>query len=221
MNRFVPSLLVLALAAGGAWYYSTLKTDTTSITSFALDAQEATGEADLSLVEEMSMGNPDAEVTVIEYASFTCPHCKNFHTGPLKEIKANYVETDKINFIYREVYFDRYGLWAGMVARCGGPVRYFGLADLIYQQQAEWTKGEPAQVAANLRRIGKTAGLSDTQLDACMSDADKAQAMVATWEKHAEEDEITSTPSFVINGTKYSNMSYGEFAKVLDEKLGE
>jgi protein-disulfide isomerase len=219
MKRFIPGILAIALGLGGAYYYFSSQ-PVTGLASLAVEAQEAT-DADLSLVQEMSMGNPDASVTMIEYASFTCPHCKNFNAGPMKEIKANYIDTGKINFIYREVYFDRYGLWAGMVARCGGPLRYFGLTDMIYDRQAEWTKGEPEAVAANLRRIGKTAGLSDVQLDACMADGDKAKAMVAVWEKNAEQDNVTSTPSFVVNGTNYSNMSYAEFATVLDKELGE
>jgi len=221
MNRFIPAILAIAVGLGGAWYYMSTQNNVTPVEPVALAQPEAsTGDGpDLSLVQEMSMGNPDAPVTVIEYASFTCPHCGTFHKGPLKEIKANYIDTDKVNFIYREVYFDRYGLWAGMVARCGGPLRYFGITDLIYAQQAEWTKGEPAQVAAALRRIGKTAGLTEEQLEACMNDSAKAEAMAATWEKHAAEDEISSTPSFLINGVKYSNMSYGEFSKLLDEKL--
>ena len=220
MKRFIPAILAIAVGLGGAWYYMSSQS-TSAVTSFALEAQEAGVEADLSLVQEMTLGNPDADVTVIEYASFTCPHCKSFHEGPLKQLKANYIDTDKVNFVYREVYFDRFGLWAGMVARCGGPVRYFGLTDLIYAQQAEWTRGEPAAVVANLRRIGKTGGLTDAQLDACLADADKAQALVATWEKNQAADDVRSTPTFVINGTKHSNMSYSEFAAILDRELGK
>jgi len=221
MKRFIPAILAIAAGLGGAWYYMSTQNATSAVPALALEAQGASGDADLSLVREMSMGNPEAAVTVIEYASFTCPHCRNFHLGPLKELKANYIDTDKINFIAREVYFDRFGLWAGLVARCGGPLRYFGIADLIYAQQSEWSQGEPAAVAANLRRIGKSAGLSEEQLEACLADADKAQAMVATWEKFSAEDDVRSTPSFVINGVKYSNMNYAEFARILDEKLGE
>ncbi|KAF0675483.1 DsbA family protein [Profundibacterium mesophilum] len=191
--------------------------DAKAVQDGAIDtAEEAATE-----VIEMSMGNPDAEVTVIEYASFTCPHCKNFHAGPLKELKSEYIDPGKINFIYREIYFDRYGLWAGMLARCGGPARYFGLADLLYEQQSEWTKGEPAQVADNLRRLGKTAGLEEDRIEACMSDADKAQAMVARFEETSKADDINSTPSFVINGKKYSNMNYEDFSEILDAELAE
>ena len=120
-------------------------------------AQEAA--PDTSQIVEMTMGPEDAKVTIIEYASFTCPHCANFHKGPLKQLKAEYIDTDKVHFIYRDVYFDRFGLWASMVARCGGPEKFFGISDMIYEQQGEWTQGEPAAIADNLRRIGKVAGL--------------------------------------------------------------
>ncbi len=177
---------------------------------------------DTSGVLEMQLGNPDAEVTVIEYASFTCPHCASFHSGPFKVLKTDYIDTNKINFIYREVYFDRFGLWAGMVARCGGPARYFGIADLIYSGQREWTAGgDPASVAEGLRRIGRLAGLSDDQLNACLQDNDMASAMVALYQENAARDQIRSTPSFLINGETYSNMSLADFRSTLDDKLGE
>ncbi len=186
----------------------------------AASAQDS--QIDTSAIQEMSIGNPDAKVTVIEYASFTCPHCQHFHETVMPKLKKNYIDTGKINFIYREVYFDRFGLWAGMVARCGGPVRYFGIVDLLYKQQREWTAGgEPTKIVENLRRIGKTAGLTDEQLDACLSDGDKAQALVALYQKNATADGIEGTPSFVINGKTYTNMSYEDFSAILDEKLAE
>jgi protein-disulfide isomerase len=183
-------------------------------------AAAQSGAVDTSRVVEMALGDPDAPVTVVEYASFTCPHCATFHQGTFKDIKANYIDTGKVRFIYREVYFDRFGLWAAMVARCGGEDRYFGIADMLYDQQREWTaSGDPATIADNLRRIGRTAGLTDEQVDACLQDREMAEAMVALYQENAERDGIDSTPSFMINGTKYSNMSYADFAAVLDEEL--
>ncbi|WP_193139159.1 DsbA family protein [Meridianimarinicoccus sp. MJW13] len=175
--------------------------------------------AEIAEIEDMVMGDPDAPVTVIEYASFTCPHCANFHATTFKELKKNYIDTGKVRFIHREVFFDRYGLWAAMVARCGGQLRYFGVADLIYTDQQSWTQGEPAQIADNLRRIGRTSGLSNDQLDACLQDAEKAQALVAWNDANTKADGISGTPSFVIEGELYSNMSYADFAALLDEKL--
>ena len=170
----------------------------------------------------MSIGNPDATVTVIEYASFTCPHCAAFHADTFKSLKADYIDTGKINFIYRDVYFDRPGLWAAIVARCGDGAenRFFGIADIIYSKQREWSQaGSPQDIVDQLRTIGKTAGLTDAQLDSCFTDADNAQALYAYYLKNAEEDAITSTPSFVINGRKYSNMPYDEMKEILDAAL--
>jgi len=89
----------------------------------------------------------------------------------------------------------------------------------IYDQQGDWARGEPAQIAQNLRRIGLTAGLTGEQVDACLQDADKAQALVAWYQENAAADNIESTPSFVIDGRRYSNMSYADFAELLDGML--
>ena len=172
-------------------------------------------------VSEMTLGQPDAPVTVVEYASFTCPHCATFHQGPLQELKAEYVESGQVRFVYREVYFDRYGLWASMIARCGGADRFFGIADMLYDKQSEWTDGEPAAVADNLRRIGKLAGLSAESVDACLNDRDTAQALVAWYQQNAEADGVTSTPTLLINGEKHSNMPYDELAALIEAELGD
>lgn len=186
-------------------------------------AQEAT-DIDTSDIIEMVLGNPDAEVTVVEYASFTCPHCASFHAGSFKDLKKDFIDTGKIKFVYREVYFDRQGLWAAIVARCGEGAenRYFGIADMIYENQRAWARQEdPAAIVDSLRRFGKTAGLTDTQLDQCFSDADTAQKLYARYLQLAEEDSVKSTPTFIINGDLYSNMPYAEMAEVINAALGE
>ena len=184
------------------------------------NAQEA-ADVDTSGIIDMFIGNPDAEVTVIEYASFTCPHCRSFHETTYKQLKTDYIDTGKIKFVMREVYFDRYGLWAGMLARCGGQDRYFGFVDALFANQADWlATRDPAGIADDLRKLGLTAGLTADEINACLSDSDKAQAMVALYQENAEADGIRSTPSFVINGENYSNMSFEQFKGILDEALG-
>lgn len=220
MSRNTLYLLVLiaAVGIGGLWYINQPPDPAPSLT---VETEQSTGDIDTSIVLEMSLGDPDADVTVIEYASFTCPHCRNFHQQVFGLLKAEYIETGKIKFIHREVYFDRFGLWAGIVARCGGADRYFGIVDLIYRQQSEWMSDDPAALAANLRNIGKTAGLTEEQLDACFADSDKAQAMVALYQQNAQADDVQGTPTFMINGEKFGNMNYADFAAVLDEKLAQ
>lgn len=211
MNRRQTLLTALAFASTSALV---------GVPGLAL-AQDA-ADVDTSMIQDMSIGNPDAAVTVIEYASFTCPHCASFHANDFKNLKADFIDTGKINFIYRDVYFDRPGLWAAIVARCGEGAenRFFGIADMIYARQDEWARaGSPQDVVAGLRTIGKTAGLTDAQLDACFTNADNAQALYAYYLQNAEKDDITSTPSFVINGSKYSNMPYEEMKELLNSKL--
>lgn len=183
-----------------------------------LTAEETASDVE---VIEMQQGNPDASVTVIEYASYTCPHCASFHANQYLDLKADYIDTGKINFIYREVYFDRYGLWASLVARCGGAEKFFGVSELIYAGQKDWTHGSPVEIVASLRKIGKVAGLTDESMDACLSDADKAKALFAWYQEHAERDDISGTPSFIVNGEKHGNLSSEEFAELLDAKLAE
>jgi protein-disulfide isomerase len=184
----------------------------------AANAQEATGET--MEIADMVMGSADAPVEIIEYASFTCPHCASFHADTFKKLKADYIDTGKVRFVYREVYFDRFGLWASMIARCGGEMRFFGMAELIYEKQREWTaSGDPAIIIEDLRKLAKTAGLTDDMLDECMNDADMAQSLVGWYQANAERDDISSTPSFLIDGEKYSNMAYAEFQKIIDDKV--
>lgn len=181
------------------------------------DAQEA---GDPSAIPDMVMGDADAPIEVIEYASFTCPHCASFHTGAFKQLKENYIDTGKVRFVYREVYFDLPGLWASMVARCGGEDRFFGISNVFYEKQREWTaSGDPATIADELMKIGLTAGLDQETLDVCMSDATQAQNLMGWFQANAERDNVTGTPSFMINGEKYSNMAYADFAAILDEML--
>ena len=193
------------------------------LSGFPAIAQEATPAGEAAGVFEMVLGNPDSKVEVIEYASFTCPHCAAFAQNQFVSIKANYINTGLIKFVYRDVYFDRFGLWAAMIARCGNNTdRFFGLTEMLYEQQRDWLEGgDPATIASNLKTMGKVAGLDDAAIEACTTDAAYAQGLVDWYTKNAERDEITSTPSFLINGAKYTNMAYEDFAAILDAELAK
>ncbi|MFV0493237.1 MAG: DsbA family protein [Pseudorhodobacter sp.] len=189
--------------------------------AFAQDKAEPAAETSPE-IPDLVWGNPDASVTLIEYASYTCSHCANFHEAVFKPLKRDYIDPGKIKFIYREVYFDRPSLWAAMVARCGGDMRILGIQDMIYKNQREWAgASSPNDMVEQLRRYGRAAGLDDAQLDACLSDGAKAQAMVDKFEKEAEADGIDATPTLVLNGVKRSNMSYANLQKLLDEELAK
>jgi protein-disulfide isomerase len=221
MNKILPvGAAVLALVAGGAWYM----TQGASAGSTALPgaASAQTADVDTSTVVDMIEGNADASVQIIEYASFTCPHCATFHDAVYKQIKADYVDTGKVGFTFREVYFDKYGMWASLIARCDGPDKFFGVTDLMMKGQSTWARaGSEAGIADELRKVGRLAGMESEQIDACLTDGEKLKSLVGWYQQNVTEHEIESTPSFIINGEKYSNMSYADFKVVLDEKLAE
>lgn len=214
----------LTLAGGGAYWLSASDTvvGSSSQAGFAAAMAQSTDEIDTSGIIDMAIGAADAPVTVVEYGSFTCPHCARFHTDVLPQIEKNYVESGKVRFIFREAYFDKYGLWASLMARCGGEMRYFGIADILMKDQGAWLgEGDPTTVVDNLRRIGLKTGITNEELDVCFDDGDQVQALVAWYQQNFTRDNMDSTPSFLINGQKYSNMGYDKFAGVLDEKLAE
>ena len=225
MNRRNILLGAFAALGLGSWYMTSNRSSSTvafpdASLPGAANARTASGDVDISGVQDMVIGNPDSTVEIIEYASFTCPHCATFHQGAFKKLKEEYIDTNKIRFVYREVFFDRFGLWASLVARCGGPDRYFGISDMLYAAQAQWTRaGDPAAIVEELRKIGRLAGLENDTLEACLQDADQAQTLVAWYQQNAEADGIDSTPSFIINGKKHSNMSYPDMKAIIDEAL--
>lgn len=220
-RRNLWTLVGVVLVAFGGWFVVNQQSTTADPlgAAFAQDASEI----DISMIPDMSIGNPDSTVTVIEYASFTCPHCAAFHADNFKKLKADFIDTGKINFVHREVFFDRFGLWAAIVARCGEGAenRYFGIADVIYAKQSEWANRDnsPEEIVGQLRTIGKTAGLNDEQLDACFTDGDGAQALYAYYVQNSEKDGVSSTPTFIINGTTHRNMPYEELKEVIEAAL--
>lgn len=199
MNRRALMALAAALAAGPAWAQDTAA------------APEVT---------DFSIGDPEAPVKIVEYASYTCPHCATFHATVFKPLKADYIDTGKVHFTLREVYFDRYGLWAALVARCGGDLRYFGISDMLFDQQQEWAaSSDPNAVVQSLRTIGITAGLTNEALDVCLADAGMVEAMVKRFEENMKADGVEGTPTLFVNGEKHPNMAYEDLKAIIDAKL--
>jgi protein-disulfide isomerase len=207
-------LTALSLAIGLGFAALPALADTTTSTTPPATETKTVG--------DISIGEADAKIKIVEYASFTCPHCADFHTWNWAKLKADYIDTGKVHFTLREVYFDRYGLWAAMMARCGGDMRYYGIVDILYDTQKEWAASEdPNVVVANLKKIGRTAGMDDAALDVCMKDGATAQALIDQFETNFKADEVEGTPTIFINGVKHSNMQYEELKGVLDAELAK
>jgi protein-disulfide isomerase len=152
--------------------------------------------------DDMSMGNPQAKVTVIEYASASCPHCAEFNNEVFPAFKAKYIDSGKIRYVFREYLTPPVEVAASgfLIARCAGKDKYFNVLDAIYRgQQQMYQTGD---FRGTLLRIAESAGLSEQQFDACTTDEAALKALGARADKAVKEDGITGTPTFVVNGKK-------------------
>ena len=170
---------------------------------------------------EMSKGSATAPVKFVEYASLTCPACAAFHTNVYPKLNKEYIETGKIQFIHREIYFDRAGLWAALTARCTNMVNhYFGIIDLLYAEQPKWSRSELSdEIVDALLKISAKSGIEKAKAISCLEDQEKALSLVEKFQFYAKRDNIESTPTFIINGKKYTNRSYDELKKIIEKEL--
>jgi protein-disulfide isomerase len=163
--------------------------------SFAVDL---TGLNDPPAFGEMTLGPDTAKVTVIEYASATCPHCAAFYNDTFGTLKKEYIDTGKIKFVFREFPHQDAALAAFMLARCAPKEKYFPLIDVFFATQPEWTQ-DPL---AGLNKIAQQAGFTKESFDACMKNEAVAKDILAVRSK-AEGFGVTGIPTFFVNGERY------------------
>lgn len=194
------------------------------VTTASVDLPNPSGDVDMDEVlkpgpmEDMSLGDPDAPVKIVEYMSMTCPHCANFHNDTFKQIVADYVDTGKVQFIVREFPFDPRATAAAMLARCAPDDKFFPMVDVLMQQQANWARAQDA--ASALFDISKLAGFTQESFEACLTNQKLVDDVNAVRKKAAEEFGVNSTPTFLINGKRYpGNMSVETMSALIDSLL--
>jgi protein-disulfide isomerase len=167
---------------------------------------------------EYALGDASAPVTIIEYASLTCPHCAAFHKEVLPELKERYIAPGKVRLVYRDFPLDERALAAAELAHCGGPDRYFGFVDVLFQTQSNWARAD--DYIAALKQLGRLGGLDEKQMDACFADQDLANQILQSRLDAQNKYNVSSTPSFVIDGKTYSGArEIDEFAELIDPLL--
>lgn len=174
-------------------------------------------------------GDENAPVTIIEYASFTCPHCASFHTNSYPQIEADYIKTGKVKLIIREIYFDQFGLWSSMIARCGGDEKYYDLVDDFLSRQQDWYSSHvrafnetknAKPIVAEMMKIGRLAGLSNERMNACLSDQALLERLVTDFQTNSAEDNVRSTPTFFVNGDEVvGSVSAEKMAEEIEKHL--
>jgi len=163
-------------------------------------AQEPGAIAKPSTLGDMALGPKDAPVTIVEYASMTCPHCAAFTKGVFPELKKTYIDTGKVHFIFREFPLDQVALAASALARCvakDDSNKYFALIDTLFRQQQDLVTSP----LDTINRVGKQAGFSEQMIKDCVQTDLTVQKGILDDRKYANDVlKIDSTPSFFVNG---------------------
>lgn len=168
---------------------------------------------------DLIMGNGDAKVTIVEYASMTCGHCKQFHTKVLPDLKKKYVDTGKVRLIFREFPLDPRAFAASMLARCAGGDKTLPMISALFDTQADWAyvKENPTP---KLFEIAKQAGFTQESFDKCLTDQALLDKLTAIRTRAAETFGVNATPTFYINGKKLTEPPTMEgFDKTLEPLL--
>ena len=170
------------------------------------------------ILSDRTLGSADATVTLIEYASMTCPHCAHFHNGAFQTIKKEYIDTGKVKFVYRDFPLDRLALAAAMMARCAPKDRYFAIVNIIYKTQKNWTnKPNPSQALSQLMRLS---GVSRGIYDACISNRKIFDGVIEIRNDGEKKFDIKSTPTIIINDDKVaSTLTIKNLRKIINAKL--
>ncbi|MFD1987631.1 DsbA family protein [Mesorhizobium newzealandense] len=192
-------------------------------TPAAATAPEAQGTVDMAellkpgALPDKQLGKDDAKVTIVEYASMTCPHCAHFAETTFPDLKTKYIDTGKARYILREFPFDPSAEAGFMLARCAKD-NYFPMVDVLFRQQANWV-GVPNTKDA-LLQISKLAGFTQESFEACLTDQKLLDDVRSVQKRGANEFKVDSTPTFFINGKTYKGaMSIEEMSAIIDPLL--
>ena len=183
-------------------------------------AQSASDVAKPQSLPDMALGPANASVTITEYASMTCPHCAAFNEQVFPKIKSEYIDTGKVRYIFREFPLDIKAAAGSMLSRCianGDAPKYFAVTDMLFRQQNDWVVKNTTET---LGRIGKQAGLSQPEVEACLKDQSLLDKIAADQKFANEVLKVSSTPTFFINGEMIrGETSFEEFDKRIKSLL--
>lgn len=166
---------------------------------------------------EKSIGKADAPVTIVEYLSLGCPHCKNFHENLLPKLKTEYLDTGKARLVFRDFPLDGVALAAAVLTRCVNDLAYFAMVDTLFKEQQVWhVQDGIGQVAS----IAKSAGMDQAAFDACIADPARKGQVMASLQEGETKFQVNSTPTFFINDRVIKGVpDYASFKAAVDAAL--
>ncbi len=184
----------------------------------AEDAAAAAPDADGFFPDDRTLGDPAAPVTLIEYASLSCPHCAQFHATVLPGLKADWIETGKLFYVYRDFPLNAPALWAAMAANCLEGERYFAFIRQLYANQGSWLNADDTVEA--LFEYAKLAGFSRERFDECVNDESELNRIISRIEYAQQTYDISGTPTVILNGEKVQPASYEELSEMIADLGG-
>jgi Protein-disulfide isomerase len=211
---------------------ATAETTAPAVTPAAEPAKPATpvvvptsdGDLDMAKVlepgplKEMVLGKDDAPVTIVEYMSLTCGHCGNFHKNTFDPLVQKYIDSGKARLIVREFPLDPRAAAAIMLARCAPENQFFPMISVLFKQQYTWAAAEDAR--AELLNIARLAGFTQESFEACLTNQKLLDDVNSVRNKAAEQFGVNATPTFIINGKRYSgDMSIDQMSAIIDPLL--
>ncbi len=167
---------------------------------------------------EFVQGDPKAKVTVIEYASLTCPHCAHFAENDFPKLKAEYIDTGKIKFIFRDFPLDGIATAGALLARCAPADRGKILIEVMFKNQTEWLRSDRPPIE-RLRDYSKLAGMTDKDVDACLKNQKILATITEVKDTAVTLYKVESTPTFFVGETKIPGADYEAVKKAIDKQL--
>ena len=201
---FIMFIAVTAIAVTAFTGLKSSKAEETAVTKTitevakpATDMVKTDGTDVAAMMTDRVLGDENAPVTILEFASLTCGHCAAFHNERLPEVKKELIETGKVKLILREFPLDGIALKASMMLRCAPADKYYKLAEVVFANQTRWARS-PDPLNA-LTKYGMLAGLSKTKIQACMNNKDLEKAILAGLQAAQQQYTIQATPTFIFN----------------------
>ena len=166
---------------------------------------------------DMVLGAEDAPVTIVEYASMTCPHCRDFHVNTFEDLRAKYVDSGQVRFIFREFPLDIRAVLGSMLARCAPPEQFFDIVQVLFERQADWAPVEDPVLATY--NLVSQAGFSEESFQACIRDQE-LYAKIVQVQEGGQRFGVDATPTFFVNGEQVrGGRSLEEFDEIIASHL--
>ena len=214
LGLYIIGALVVAALAVGLYLFSA---ETKPEPDVAKADPQVAALMEAGPLEDVVLGDPNADVVIVEYASMTCPHCANFYTEVFPKVKEKYIDTGKVRFVFREFPLDGLAVAASMLARCAGDDRFYPMLDGLFETQKTWAV-PGADGKEKLKLIAKQAGFSEESFEQCLADKELFDKIVAVRKKAHEEYGVDATPAFFVNGKRLDGVAFEVFEAAIDGK---